>query len=133
MPKLVRNKTLVSDSDSGWQDQAAINITADTDLNSLELDIKNTPLITIEFPVFMDGRAFSLARTLREHFDYTGELRAIGNFIPDQLHYLSRCGFNSFVLADDIEESVIKECLAAFSEHYQAAADDPQPLFRKRA
>lgn len=131
MPKLVKNKQLVSDND--WETQAAVILPVDCDLDALDIDLKNTPLIAIEFTTFMDGRAFSIARTLREQFDYTGELRALGNFIPDQLHYLSRCGFDAFQFPDDVEDSTIQECLNAFSEHYQAAVDDPQPLFRRRA
>lgn len=131
MPKLVKNKQLVVGDD--WLNQTAVNIPVDCDLDTLDIDYKNTPLITIEFTLFMDGRAFSIARTLREQFDYTGELRALGNFIPDQLHYLSRCGFDAFQFADEVEDSTIQECLNAFSEHYQAAVDDPQPLFRRRA
>lgn len=131
MPKLLRNNELLTDN--SWQEQSGVTLPGDSDPETLTVDFKNTALIRIEFAVFTDGRAFSLARSLRERFDYTGELRAVGNFIPDQLHYLCRCGFNSFEFADDIEESTIRECLDAFSEHYQAAVDDPQPLFRKRA
>lgn len=131
MPKLLRNNEIVTGE--SWQDEEAIKIPTDADLDTLDIDFQNTPLITIEFEVFNDGRAFSIARSLRERFDYTGELRAAGKFIPDQLHYLRRCGFDAFEFEDDVEDSTIRECLNAFSEHYQAAVDDPQPLFRKRA
>lgn len=131
MPKLLRNNEVLNDN--SWQDQSGVTLPVDCDLDALDIDLKNTPLICIEFSLFTDGRGFSLARSLRERFDYTGELRAVGNFIPDQLHYMRRCGFSSFEFADEIEESTIRECLDAFSEHYQAAVDDPQPLFRKRA
>jgi len=90
------------------------------------------PLVTINFPVFTDGRGFSYARELRER-GYRGELRACGHFIRDQLGYLQRCGFNAFQLA---QESELEACLASLpgiSEHYQASADNPLPLFRRRA
>jgi len=89
-------------------------------------------LLVINFPVFTDGRGFSYGRELRER-GYRGELRATGHFIRDQLTYLRRCGFNAFQMAD---ESLLEESLASltdFSEHYQAAIDQPQPLFRRRA
>jgi uncharacterized protein (DUF934 family) len=88
-------------------------------------------LIVINFPVFTDGRGFSYARELRER-GYQGELRATGHFIRDQLTYLARCGFDAFQMAD---ESQLEEALASlgdFSEYYQAAIDQPQPLFRRR-
>jgi len=88
-------------------------------------------LVVINFPVFTDGRGFSYGRELRER-GYTGELRAGGNFLRDQMTYLRRCGFNAFQFPD---ESVLESALASledFSEHYQAAIDDPIPLFRRR-
>jgi uncharacterized protein (DUF934 family) len=88
-------------------------------------------LIVVNFPVFTDGRGFSYARTLREA-GYKGELRAGGHFIRDQLTYLKRCGFDAFQFEDD---SVLEHALASlsdFSEYYQAAVDQPLPLFRRR-
>ena len=89
------------------------------------------PLIAINFPVFTDGRGFSYGRDLREH-GFKGELRACGNFIRDQLSYLQRCGFDAFQMAD---ESLLEESLPSlqdFSESYQAAVEQPLPLFRRR-
>ncbi len=94
-------------------------------LDSLEL-------VAVNFPAFMDGRGFSYARELRER-GYTGELRAVGAFIRDQLHYLSRCGFNAFQMDDESALEAAKASLNDFSEHYQAAIDKPQPLFKRRA
>ena len=88
-------------------------------------------LVVINFPVFTDGRGFSYGRELRER-GYTGELRAAGHFIRDQLTYLTRCGFDAFQMTD---ESQLEEALASlgdFTEYYQAAIDQPQPLFRRR-
>jgi uncharacterized protein (DUF934 family) len=88
-------------------------------------------LVVINFPVFTDGRGFSYARYLREH-GFRGELRAGGHFIRDQLTYLRRCGFDAFQMA---EESGLEEALASlgdFTEFYQAAVDQPLPLFRRR-
>jgi uncharacterized protein (DUF934 family) len=89
-------------------------------------------LIAIHFTNFMDGRAFSYARELRER-GYKGELRATGNFISDQLHYLQRCGFDSFEFAEDInlEQALLQ--LNPFNEHYQGATDNPTPLFNRRS
>ena len=88
-------------------------------------------VIAINFPIFTDGRGFSYARELRER-GYRGELRAVGQCIPDQLYYLTRCGFDAFQPDnhDGLEQAL--SSLGDFSEHYQAAMDDPQPLFRRR-
>jgi len=90
-------------------------------------------LIAINFPSFMDGRGFSVARLLRERYQFTGELRATGGVIRDQLCYLQRCGFSSFDLADDIDVAAAAESLKDLTEAYQVSADKPAPLFRRRA
>lgn len=88
-------------------------------------------LVAVNFPLFMDGRGFSYGRELRER-GYRGELRAVGEFLPDQLHYLRRCGFDAFQFRDEsrLEEGLRQ--LDIFSEHYQGAIDEPRPLFRRR-
>jgi uncharacterized protein (DUF934 family) len=88
-------------------------------------------LVAINFPIFMDGRGFSYARELRER-GYRGELRAVGHFIRDQLHYMTRCGFDSFRFEDELLLEEALESLVDFSEHYQASIDEPLPLFRRR-
>ena len=52
-------------------------------------------LIAVEFPKFRDGRGFTIARTLREKYGFKGDIRAVGNFMPDQFVALIRCGFSS--------------------------------------
>jgi uncharacterized protein (DUF934 family) len=87
--------------------------------------------IAIEFPRFTDGRGYTSARLLRERFRYKGELRAVGDVLRDQLFYMARCGIDSFALkaGKDIEGAL--EAFRDFSVTYQAAADDPRPLFRR--
>jgi uncharacterized protein (DUF934 family) len=94
-------------------------------------DLNRLPMVAINFPVFTDGRGFSIARILRDRFQFRGELRAIGYILRDQLCFMKRCGFNSFVLPDstNVEEAI--ESLNDFTEFYQAATDQPLPLFRR--
>jgi len=93
--------------------------------------LEQIQLVVIHFLVFTDGRGFSYARDLREH-GYRGELRAAGHFIRDQLTYLQRCGFDAFQMADELRLEEALASLQDFSEHYQAAIDQPLPLFRRR-
>ena len=53
-------------------------------------------------------------------------------FIRDQLYFLKRCGFNAFQLTDETQLEGALCSLNEFSEHYQAASDEPEPLFRRR-
>jgi uncharacterized protein (DUF934 family) len=91
------------------------------------------PLIAIDFPKFSDGRGYSSARLLRDRLRYEGELRAVGDVLRDQLFYMLRCGIDSFALkaGKDIEGAL--QAFREFSVTYQAAADDPRPLFRRVA
>ena len=68
-------------------DQAAAEIAADVD---------RFAVVALEFPVFTDGRAFTSARLLRERYGFTGEIRAIGNVLRDQILFMTRCGFDAF-------------------------------------
>ena len=88
-------------------------------------------LIAVNFPRFVDGRGYSIA-LLRERYGYSGELRAIGDVLPDQLQFMKRCGFDAFALRPD-KDATKAARLNFFSQTYQAAADTDVPLFRRRA
>ncbi len=87
--------------------------------------------IGIRFPAFADGRGFSLARLLRDTHGYKGKICALGDFLPDQMHYLARCGFSAFALPEGTKEETAAQCLQAFTEAYQISCDRPEPLFRR--
>lgn len=59
------------------------------------------PLVAAHFPIFRDGRSFSTAVLLRDRFDWTSEIRAIGDVLIDQLLQGARVGFDSFALRPD--------------------------------
>lgn len=89
-------------------------------------------LIAINFPVFSDGRGYSYSRTLRDHFGYRGEIRAIGDVLPDQMYFYHRCGFNSFLLRSDVNADTAINSLNDFSISYQAGSDQRTPIFHHR-
>ncbi len=88
-------------------------------------------LVAIHFPVFTDGRGYSTARLLRQRYGYTGELRAIGDILRDQLFELARCGFDSFALRADQDPAEALRAFDEFTDAYQAAADRGA-LFERR-
>ncbi|GAB1257407.1 DUF934 domain-containing protein [Aurantivibrio plasticivorans] len=125
-----------------WQENAAVlssrgNVSVwlngHDDISEVKNDLLSLPIIAVNFPAFMDGRGFSTGRLLRERYGFTGELRAVGQFIRDQLCYLKRCGYNAFSLPEDIDVEGALKSLNDFSEYYQAGVDQPTPLFRRRA
>ena len=96
-------------------------------------DLAHLSVIAVNFPKFTDGRGYTTARLLRERYAYRGEIRAIGDVLRDQLQNLRRCGFDAFAVREgrDLEDAL--RGFADFSEHYQTAVTEPQPLFRRRA
>lgn len=95
-------------------------------------DLDRLALIAIEFPRFTDGRGYSVARMLRDRYKFTGELRAVGWVLRDQLFYMERCGFNAFELKAGKPLESGLEAFSEFSVTYQAAADDKRPFYRRR-
>lgn len=90
-------------------------------------DLEDFSVIGVHFPVAGDGRGYSLATLLRTRLGYRGELRAFGAVGRDQLYFLRRVGFDAYDAADPAGAI---GGLGDFSVAYQAAANDPVPLFR---
>lgn len=107
-------------------------IREEEDLASLADRMTELTIAAVQFPRFTNGRGYSIARLLRGRYGYTGELRAIGDILRDQMFYLSRVGFDAFELRADQDPEQALRALHDFSETYQASADCPVPLFRRR-
>ncbi|TLX53369.1 oxidoreductase [Stutzerimonas nosocomialis] len=105
---------------------------SDEEIELIADDLEKFQVIALNFPVFTDGRHFSTARLLRERYGYKGEVRAIGDVLRDQLFMMQRCGFDAFAVRPDRDPYDALQSLGDFSEAYQAAVDQPLPLFRRR-
>ena len=105
---------------------------ADEAVEEIADDLQYFQVVALNFPVFTDGRHYSSARLLRERYGYKGEVRAIGDVLRDQLFYMRRCGFDAFAVRPDRDPYDALQSLKDFSVTYQAAVDDPLPLFRRR-
>lgn len=99
----------------------------------LKDDLHRFKLIAIDFPKFTDGRGYSIAYNLRKRLGWTGELRAIGDVLRDQLFQMARCGFDAYATRQDRNIHDAVKGLSVFSETYQATVDNPIPLFRRAA
>jgi len=86
----------------------------DDDPDALLPALAELPVIAIHFPVFTDGRGYSLARLLRGRHGYRGELRAFGDVLRDQMYFLRCCGFDSFSLRAD---QALEEALTALDDY----------------
>ncbi|WP_286785123.1 MULTISPECIES: DUF934 domain-containing protein [Pseudomonas] len=90
------------------------------------------PLIAIDFPSFRDGRGYSQAYLLRTRLGWSGELRAIGDVLRDQLAHMRQCGFDAFAVREDKSAQDALKGLAGMSVLYGRSAIEPRPLFRRR-
>jgi uncharacterized protein (DUF934 family) len=73
------------------------------------------PVVAAHFPIFRDGRSFSTAALLRDRLQWTGEIRAIGDVLIDQLLQGARVGFDSFSLRPDQNTEVALKQFDLFS------------------
>jgi uncharacterized protein (DUF934 family) len=97
----------------------------------LKGDLDKFKVIAVDFPKFMDGRGYSIAYNLRARLGYTGELRAVGDVLRDQLFYMHRVGFDAFAVRADKNIHDALKGLTDFSETYQSSWDQKNPLFRR--
>lgn len=99
---------------------------------TLVADLHAFDVIAVDFPHFTDGRGYSIARMLRQRYKYSGELRAVGDVLRDQIFYMHRCGINAFALREDKNIEQALEAFEDFSETYQTSVEQPLPLFGRR-
>jgi uncharacterized protein (DUF934 family) len=89
------------------------------------------PLVAVDFPKFTDGRGYSVAFLLRSRLGFRGELRAIGDVLPDQLFFMRRVGFDAFAVRPDKDIRQALRSLRPFSDAYQGSWDNAVPAFRR--
>ena len=115
------------------RDALGVWLQPDNEPADLAGDFDRIALIAVDFPVFRDGRGYSIARLLRERYGYNGELRAIGDVLRDQLRFYERCGFDAYAVRADKDANDALNAFTEFTVQYQGAFDEPNPLFRRRA
>lgn len=82
-------------------DQTSVDLSNTDDPSALVGHLDRLTLIRVAFPAFNDGRAFTIARKLRE-LGYRGQLLALGPVIADQYAMLRRVGFDGAEIPDDL-------------------------------
>ena len=111
--------------------ELGIRLGPEDPIEDVATDLENFQLVALEFPAFNDGRGFSQARLLRDRYHFSGEIRAMGSFMADQVFYLSRVGVNAFELPtiETLEKALAT--LHDFTVRYQACADEPRALIQR--
>jgi uncharacterized protein (DUF934 family) len=96
-------------------------------------DVNHFSLIALEFPKFRDGRAFSWARMLRTRLGFTGEIRAVGDFLYDQVNYQHRVGFDAWEVPDHFTLEMFNRALTEMTNVYQPSTDGKKTIRELRA
>ena len=104
-----------------------IRLKSDQSPSLIAEDLAHFDLVALEFPLFKDGRAYSHARLLRQRYGFTGELRAVGDVLRDQLLFMQRCGFDSFEVSGEVPDGQALDAWhrakGEITVRYQPAAD----------
>jgi uncharacterized protein (DUF934 family) len=102
-------------------------------LSAVETDLNVFPLIAVYVERFADGRIFTLGNLLRTRYHFQNTLRAFGDVLRDQLFFLKRSGFNSYLIRADRSAEEALQSLKDFTQPYQGAVDNSQPVWRRVA
>jgi len=104
-------------------------LTLPNDADPREAALDRIHTVQLQFPSFTDGRAFSQAFLLRRRLGFTGQIRAIGDVLIDQLAQMQRSGFTQAVLRADQSIDHGRQLLAQYDAYYQGDAVDVKPHF----
>ena len=121
---------IISTQDHATVESASV-LTLANDQDPRTLDLNGVKRIDLVFPKFTDGRAYSQAFLLRRRLGFTGELRATGDVLIDQLVQMQRTGFDVAVLKDGVDASAAQRQFERFKGFYQGSAVETQPAFAK--
>lgn len=109
---------------SSHKGKLGLSVTAEDDIDEVAATLSTFDLVVVNFPVFADGRAFSIARLIRDKHAYEGEIRARGAYILDQMPILERCGVTAFEISSDAIKSGLERGLwPDVPRYYQFALD----------
>lgn len=110
---------------------AAVRIEPGEDVRDLIAHLDRLKLIEVAFPKFRDGRGYSAARILREA-GFTGEIRAAGDVLVDQIGFMRRTGFDSFAPDAPLDLKVVQATLDRYPYVYMKSADAKIPVWALR-
>jgi uncharacterized protein (DUF934 family) len=134
VPVIVPADRFLANADGLSRRDGSLGVLWPNDRRVAELEpwLGHLALIALVFPKFRDGRAYSQARQLRETLGYRGTLRATGDVLRDQFHFLVRAGFDSFEVKKPADARAFAKSVERYSVSYQPAADGRVPALRRR-
>ena len=105
------------------------------DVEDLAADLPRIALVALEFPKWVDGRAYSQAHVLRARLRYAGEMRATGEVLVDMMPLLQRSRLRRRRAARRRAPEPRPSARWASSRPAttRATCCSPQPLFARKA
>lgn len=110
-----------------------VRLKSDQSPELLGEDVHRLSLVVLEFPKFRDGRGFSWARLLRTRLGFKGQVRAVGDFLYDQIAHQRRVGFDAWEVANGFTPGDLHRALNEISNVYQPSADGRKTIRQLRA
>jgi len=89
-----------------------------TPIEAYAKDLHRFSVIALAFPKYGDGRHFSTAQLLRTRYGFTGEIRAVGDVLNDQIQLMERCGFDAFEVTHEPTQQALREGEATHYSHF---------------
>lgn len=115
--------------------RVGVRLQADEEVEALAYDLPRLAvvgLVSLVFPKYRDGRAYTNARVLSERFGFKGQIRAVGDVLREQAGFMVRCGFNAFEPADGSSANEWQAAARRYRHVYQRASDGRIPAFLER-
>ncbi len=122
---------LLSAADASTQEAAANTLVVANTEDPRSLVLDGVTRIDLHFPKFTDGRAYTQAFYLRRRVGYTGEIRATGDVLIDQLVQMERQGFSVAVLRADQNLDFAQKQFDRYRAFYQGDAVTAKPVFSR--
>ena len=134
-PVLVSLARFEKDRETLLARNTAVGVLLQSDQSPEKLggDVARLSLVALDFPKFRDGRAFSWARMLRTRLGFKGEIRAVGDFLYDQINYQHRVGFDAWAVPDSFHLEDFNRALGEMTDVYQPSADGKKTIRELRA
>jgi uncharacterized protein (DUF934 family) len=108
---------------SGRPDPVGLVLQAGQNLDGLADIVPRLALVRLVIPRYADGRLYSIARLLRDRHHFTGEIRAAGDVLRDQIAFLARSGVDAFeVTHEGTVRALADGAIVAVHHHYQPAS-----------
>ncbi len=110
---------------------AGVSLANNIDVETLAADLPRLALVVLQFPKWVDGRAYTQARLLRARYRFAGQVRATGDVLVDMVPLLARTGFSAAQLRSDQKLEAAHRALGYFAGHYQGDVQQPLPAFAR--